>query len=736
LDASGTGAGGTDGTGDDREPTRPSFIPPDAGTGQGAVRTSGAPIGWPAWTVEAAGRARRIAGRAWKPALIAGAVGLLAAGVLLTIAYLMTPIPSGTQPGAIAQGSIYYYSDGKTVITRQGVNRTTVPLAEVPEQARQAVISAENHTFLKDSGVDLKGTLRAAWSTLTGGQVQGGSTITQQMVRNYYGGFSQERTLSRKLREIVVAHKVGTSRSKDWILEKYLNTIYFGRGAYGIQAAARAYYGKDVRDLTTAEGAYLAAAIQQPSVFGAASGAEHAQPDPQAVARWRYVLSGMVKSGALSQAQAAGLTFPTPRANWRTSGLAGQQGYMVQAARDELKRRGYTDDEIDKGGLKIVTTFDRDLMGMAKEAVTSLVPAGTPKAVRTGLAAVEPDTGAVVAFYGGKDYLQQQFDNVFSAKVQAGSGFKPYVLAAALNAGDSLDTVVDGDSPQYFRGTAVKNNAGRSYGDVDLVTATQESINTAYVNLGLSVGLKNVVAMAESMGVPAAQLEQHAAAPTLSIGVASVSPVQQAGAYATFAADGVHRETHVLKSVTDTNGHTETITARSSRAFGSAVADDASYALSQVVESGTGTGARLADGRPMAGKTGTTDGGKAIWFTGYTRQLATSVAIFRGDNRPVSIPGYATYGGTLPAAIWKAFMTKAMEGLPMKDITSSAHRNYADPYSYGNQYGDQYGNPYGDQYGNPYGNPDDPTSQLTRGDQNRVPRYSRNAGPDTAGTPD
>jgi membrane peptidoglycan carboxypeptidase len=713
----GTGAGAGDGMGAGREPARvrPSIIPADPGRDEDREATQNLPIAAPVREPRGTAvldRARRIAEQAWKPTLIGGAVGLLAIGALLTIAYLMTPVPSGTQPGAIAQGSVFYYSDGKTAITRQGVNRTTVPLAEVPEQARQAVISAENRTFPKDSGVDLKSTLRAAWSTLTGGQVQGGSTITQQMVRNYYGGFSQDRTLTRKLKEIVVAHKVGTTKPKDWILEKYFNTIYFGRGAYGIQAAAKAYYGKDVGDLTTAEGAYLAAAIQQPSVFAEPSGAERAK----AVARWHYVLSGMVKSGALSQTQAGGLTFPTPRENWRTSGLEGQKGYMVQAARDELNRRGYTDDEIDKGGLKIVTSFDRDLMRMAKDAVTSLVPAGTPKAVRTGLAAVEPDTGAVVAFYGGKDYLKQQFDNAFAAKVQAGSGFKPYVLAAALGAGHDLNTVVDGDSPQYFNGTAVKNDSGRSYGDVDLVTATENSINTAYVNLGLQVGLKNVVSMAEGMGIPAAQLRQHASAPTLSLGVASVSPVQQAGAYATFAADGVHRETHVLRSVADTSGHTETITAKSTRAFGADVADDASFALSQVVESGTGTGARLADGRPMAGKTGTTDSGKAIWFTGYTRQLAASVAIFRGDNRPVSIPGYATYGGALPAAIWKAFMTKAMNGMPMEDVTSSRpERNFQpDPYGSGDQ---------GDPFLWDQGDPTAETQRRTRPYADDIPGF-------------
>ncbi|MGH3391821.1 MAG: penicillin-binding transpeptidase domain-containing protein, partial [Actinomadura sp.] len=218
----------------------------------------------------------------------------------------------------------------------------------------------------------------------------------------------------------------------------------------------------------------------------------------------------------------------------------------------------------------------------------------------------------------------------------------------------------------------------------------------------------NVVAMAEAMGVPAAQLKQHASAPTLALGVASVSPVQQAGAYATFAADGVHRETHVLRSVTDTNGHTETITPKSNRAFAAGIADDASFALSQVVESGTGTGARLADGRPMAGKTGTTDNGKAIWFTGYTRQLAASVAIFRGDNRPVSIPGYATYGGALPAAIWKSFMTKAMDGMPMEDITSSGQRwDYGpDPYEF--EGGGDQDDPY------PPWERDDPTSEMRR----------------------
>ncbi|MBC6460201.1 transglycosylase domain-containing protein, partial [Actinomadura sp. HBU206391] len=590
-------------------------------------------------------------------------LGLVGFGVLgFAIAYLLTPIPSA-QSGAKAEGSVFYYADGKTVIAKQGTNRVVVPLSAVPEAVRAAVISAENRSFYNDPGVSLTSTTRALWSTVSGEQVQGGSTITQQMVRNYYSGLSQERTVFRKLKEIMVALKVGREKDKDWILQQYLNTIYFGRNAYGIQAAAKAYYNTDVKSLTPEQGAYLAAAIQLPSYFADPYGDKRAPAEQ----RWRYVIDGMVRLGAVKASDAATMKFPVPPEQKHTDVLKGQVGYMMDIAKKELESRGYAEDEINRGGLKIVTTFDKKLMDAAASAVNSNLPEETSNKVLTGLVSINSANGEVQAFYGGRDYLKRQLDSSFGAYAQAGSGFKPYVLAAALDDGLGLDSTVDGSSPQTFNNVSLENNNNTSYGTVDLVTATQQSINTAYINLGQEVGLNKVTAMAEKLGIPKRQLTANSAntSPTFPLGTVSVSPVQQASAYATFAAEGVHHKPHVIKSIARPGSKPEKITDKGVQAFDKDVARDATYAMTKVVEGGTGTAAQLYD-REVAGKTGTTDEGRAIWFNGFIPQMATSVGIFRTDNKPLEIPGYSIYGGVLPAQIWRSYMAEATQNMPVE----------------------------------------------------------------------
>ncbi|QXJ26442.1 penicillin-binding protein [Actinomadura graeca] len=586
------------------------------------------------------------------------------------IAYLFTPVPS-PQEQAIAQGPAFYYSDGKTLIAKTGVNRDAVTLDKIPMGVRNGVIAAENRSFYQDPGVSVQGTTRAFWSTVTGEQLQGGSTITQQMVRNYYGGIGKERSVTRKLKEIMVSLKVGREKSKNWILEQYLNTIYFGRDAYGVQAAAKAYYGKDVSELTPAEGAYLAAAIQQPSNFSDPTGAHR----PYAEQRWRAVVANMVRDGAVTQADASAMRFPVPVRQKITDILKGQKGYMVNVAKKELvERRGYSEDEINRSGLKITTTFDRRLMDAVKQAVTASTPDGMSKRIRTAVVSVDPSTGQVLAFYGGRDYLDEMASSAFYDTAQVGSGFKPIALAAALDDGKSLMSTYDGSSPQYFNNTAIKNDSGESFGQVDLVTATEHSVNTAYVNLGQDIGTRRIAEMAEKMGIPADQMTPaQRAAPTFPLGVVSLHPVQQAGVYGTFAAEGVHRTPFVVKAVTDDKGEARTFAEKGNRAFSTQVARDATYAMQRVVQSGTGRAAQLPDGRDVAGKTGTTNGGRAIWFNGFIPQMATSVAMFRTDNKPLNIPGYGAYGGQLPAQIWNAYMGDAV------NIKGYEHKSFGSP---------------------------------------------------------
>ncbi|WP_433335083.1 transglycosylase domain-containing protein [Spirillospora sp. CA-294931] len=589
--------------------------------------------------------------------VVLGFLGLCVAG--FAIAYLFTPIPS-PQEQAIAQGPTFLYSDGKTPIAKTGTNRDAVKLEQVPKGVRDAVIAAENRSFYADPGVSVSGTARAFWSTVSGEQLQGGSTITQQMVRNYYGGIGTERSVTRKLKEVMVSLKVGREKPKNWILEQYLNTIYFGRDSYGVQAAAKAYYGKDVSRLTPAEGAYLAAAIQQPTNFADPSGSNRAYSEQ----RWRAVVANMVRDRSVSQSEAAAMKFPMPVKEKATDVLKGQKGYMVNVAKKELvERRGYSEDEINRSGLKITTTFDKRLMDAAKDAVNARTPDRMNKKIRTGLVSVDPKTGQVLAFYGGRNYLDEMLTSTFGDWAQAGSGFKPIVLAAALKDGVSLSSTFDGSSPQYYNGAPIKNNEGHSYGRVNLVTATQNSVNTAYVNIGQEIGLDKVTEMAEKMGIPKNQLTANGAnvAPSFPLGVISVHPVQQAGVYATFAAEGRHRTPYVVKSVSDNKEHTRTFTEKGKQVFSAQVARDASYAMQRVVQSGTGTNAQLDDGRDIAGKTGTTENGRAIWFNGYIPQMATTVAMFRSDNKPLNIPGYGSFGGQLPAQIWNSYMSDAVD---------------------------------------------------------------------------
>ncbi|GAA3758217.1 transglycosylase domain-containing protein [Salinactinospora qingdaonensis] len=593
------------------------------------------------------------------------AVMFVLATIGFGVAYATIPVPNATQAQVMYQGSTFYYSDGETVFSERGVNRDPVDLEEVPERVQNAILSAENRGFWDEPGVSITGTMRAAFSTLTGQQVQGGSTITQQMVRNYYEGLSQERTVSRKMREIIISLKVDRSQPKEWILEQYLNTIYFGRNAYGIQAAAQAYYHKDVGDLTSSEAALLAAAIQQPTKFGLAD----SETTPEMENRWGYVVDGLVSMGTISQAEAQEYEFPKPNEQIPQEGvdLSGYKGYMLQQAMAELKELGYDEDSINRGGYKVVTSFDKRLMEAAKEAVnTHVPPEDRSEGVKVGLTAVNPANGEVVAFYGGEDYMANQYDTAFNGTAQIGSSFKPYVLATALHQGYSLNSMVDGSYPQTFNGKSITSHGPNR--PIDLIEATAFSSNTGYINLGLNVGLKEVRQMAYDMGLPEGSIKDHQLVPVMPLGVSSVSPFDQASAYGTFANGGVRVEPHVVREVINLDGENERPEVGSNRVLSQDEAADATHALEQVLNYGTAAGKK--PGRPAAGKTGTTDGNVAAWFAGYTPQLSAAVGIYSADNKStVSLPYYGPIsGGSAPADVWETFMTTAHEGKEVKEF--------------------------------------------------------------------
>ncbi|GAB3679591.1 transglycosylase domain-containing protein [Actinocorallia lasiicapitis] len=619
-----------------------------------------------------------------------GVLGFLGVGVIgFAIAYVLTPVPDGAQFDARKQLNTYYYADGKTVIAEVGTNRQPVKLAQVSKYMQQAVISAENRSFYSDPGVSFSGTLRAFWSTVSGGQVQGGSTITQQMVRNYYRGLSQERSVTRKLKEVMVSLKVGQSKDKDWIMEQYLNTIYFGRDSYGIQAASQAYFKKDAKSLTASESAFLAAAIQQPSVYQNVN----AKTRASAQERWQYVLNGMVAAGNVTADEAAKTKFPKIKKQDLKNIYGGQNGYMVVAANNELRRRGYSDETIALGGLKVTTTYQKAKMEAAQRAVEN-VTRNMPKEQEVGLVSVDTSNGEVIGFYGGRDYLKKQFSNSFSEKNQAGSGFKPYVLAAALDNGMKLTDTISGNQPFYCKGVPKPiNNDGSegSLGEINLVRATAKSSNTAFARLNQDIGADTVTEVAEKFGLPAEELtapvdtagtklNQTCSYP---LGTASLTTVQQAAGYATFANGGVYYKPHVIKEITDRNNKKKKIVEKGVRAVSEEVAGDATYAMSKVVESGTGSRAQLDD-RESAGKTGTAEFGSSIWYNGYVPQIATAVNIFHGKPKyrlkPLVIPGYSSYGGAAPATIWRDYMSDAVKDLPVVDFPEPSESVYSGYY--------------------------------------------------------
>jgi membrane peptidoglycan carboxypeptidase len=407
------------------------------------------------------------------------------------------------------------------------------------------VLAAEDRSFYENRGISPSGIARAFWSNLRGNATQGGSTITQQYAKNAY--LSQERTYSRKFKEFFIAVKLARRDDKDKILEDYLNTIYFGRGAYGIETAAQTYFGKPASRLTVEQGAVLASVIRSPANY---------DPDDDAEAlenRFNYVLDGMVAKNWLPAGDRAGMQVPKTADAKKPKG--GQNFYLLDSVRRELKEQGFSDQDIDLGGLRVVTTFDRKAQRSAVRAVRQERPRENARNVHIGLSAVQPGTGAVLAMYGGSN--AGELNEATQARVQPGSSFKPFALTGALRDDVGLRSRFNGNSPQELPGTdkEVNNEFDLDYGSsVDLVKATEDSINTAYVDLALEIGPRQVMEAAVDAGIPedTPGLEPNAVIP---LGTASVHNIDMANAYATFAAQGEATPWHVLDEVKGARRH-------------------------------------------------------------------------------------------------------------------------------------------------------------------------------------
>nr|WP_202420677.1 transglycosylase domain-containing protein [Actinomadura rayongensis] len=598
---------------------------------------------------------------------------------LVGVAYWQTPIPEATQEAATAQESVIYYKDGKTPLARIGTRREDVDLKDVPPHVRNAVLAAEDRDFYSEPGVSPKGVASALFSAATGGDVRGGSTITQQLARNYYEGLSQQRSISRKLKEILISVRLGNEKEKDWILNQYLNTVAFGREAYGIQAAARAYFRTDVRKLSISQAAMLAAMIQRPYYF-VTYGSDDQPAKKALIERWNYVLDGMVKKGWLNESERAQQKFPKTYKVWTDVKDGGQTEYMKQIVLGELRDLGISDQVLERGGLRITSTFDKNLTDYTQTLVQQVKKEnGLDGLIHFGLASVDPQTGGVIAAYGGPGYAKQSFNDSFQGAVQPGSSFKPVVLATALDKGISLNTTLNGAYRRTFGDYTLTNDSRSENGVYNLVQMTQLSINTAYVDLGQKVGLDNVVEMAKKMGVPPSK-ELSASNASLPLGPMNVSAVDMASVYSTFANSGKHTQVHVIKKIADARGNVvKRLPYKEKEIFSPGVAGDATKAMRAVVTSGTGRKASLG-ARPVAGKTGTTDQNQSAWFVGYTPHMATAVAMWRQtkDGRKrlslQGIGGYSQiYGGDVPAMTFQRFMTKALDGTPVDELPAAVN---------------------------------------------------------------
>ena len=628
-------------------------------------------------------RSRRRAGKAprtrrQKVLLVLGALGILFLVGLAGVAFAIARVPL-PEPISTAQTTILYYSDGKTELGRVGAeNRTDIPFEKVPEHIRQAVLAAENRDYYSEPGISPRGMFRALFSNVRGNSTQGGSTITQQYAKNAF--LSQERTWSRKLREIAISIKLDRTYSKDHIFELYLNQIYYGRGAYGLQAAANAYFGKRAENLTVAEGAVLAASIRSPAAYDPLQHPERAQ------ARWRYVIDGMVKKGWLEEAAAAQLKYPQPGtvSSNKNNDLNGPKGYIINYVKDELAAKAaIPQDAVSVGGYRITTTIVKPLQDAAIEAVHERLD--DPEDPAAALISVEPRSGAIKAYYGGREG-NGKLDFARQPVRQPGSSFKPYVLAAALEDGISLRSRFNGNSGLEIDGypKEIENFGGDSYGRVDLLEATQKSINTAYVELAKEVGPKKVADLARRAGIPGPDdgdgkvtLGGDSPGIGIGLGIYEIHPIDQAVGFATFANGGIRTEPFMVQRVVQGGETLYTAKVESERAFPADVAADAVYAMERVVQAGTGTAADLGR-HPVAGKTGTTQDNKDSWFAGFTApddsgegQLATAVWLGFPQPKPMigvaGVPGQVT-GGSAPARIWRAYMDVAMEDAPVGEF--------------------------------------------------------------------
>ncbi|MGH9154861.1 MAG: transglycosylase domain-containing protein [Acidimicrobiales bacterium] len=572
--------------------------------------------------------------------------------------------------GEVAQNSLVFDGDGKLLaVLHAEENRSPITLGQVPRHVVTAVIDLEDDRFWSHGGINLSSTVRALVTNVQAGEVrQGGSTITQQLVKNAL--LTPDKTVGRKVREAVLAIRLEDEMSKPEILERYLNIVYFGNGAYGLQAAAETYFNSSVEQLTVGQATLLAGIIRNPV------GYDPVRRPAAAASRRSFAVDRMVALGHLTAAQADSVRRePLPTEVFTP--LPPPNDYFVEEVKQRLlddERLGESAQErynaVFKGGLRIYTTLDSRLQKLAEQNRAKVL---TQRITRGGftsaLAVVEPSTGYVKALVAGDDFGVEKYNLATQGKRQPGSSFKVIVLLAALDAGFSPNDTIDGTSPCTLKVPGFDiyrpdNYEGSAGGVMSLTDATARSVNCAYARLGVAVGLDKVVDMAVRLGIPRDRLD---AFPSISLGAEEVTPLEMAGAYAAIANDGVFHPPTFLVKVADRRGKVLFEgPGRGQRAVSAETARQAVKVMRTVVERGTGTAARLP-GRQVAGKTGTSQNYENAWFVGFTPQLATSVWMGSpvGNVPMTNVGGRRVTGGSYPAMIWGGFMAAALADQPV-----------------------------------------------------------------------
>jgi len=561
-----------------------------------------------------------------------------------------------------AQRSFILADDGTILARLYLENREDIPLDQIPEYVQEAFIAIEDERFYEHKGVDYYGITRAAVTNVKNQKiVEGGSTITQQYVKNSVG--ERDRTFTRKIKEAVMALRLEQQHSKKEILEAYLNTIYFGHGAYGVEAAAEKFFGKKASELTVAEGALLAGVTKAPFDFS-----PYRNPD-KAFRRQVIVIDQMARLGYITkeEAEQAKNTHPNLKPLEEEQIIA---PYFVEHVKQDLIKK-YGVEKVFKGGLRIHTTLNIRAQRFAEEAVArQLDRENDPQAA---LVSINPKNGHIIAMVGGRDFQNVKYNLATQGKRQPGSAFKMFVLVTALMQGVSPDDTFNSSSPQsikisdnrYDKPWIVRNCEGGGHGMMKLRDATVKSVNAVYANVTMKVGAENIVKTAHAMGIKT-KIDPY---PSIGIGglTIGVSPLEMASAYGTLANQGVHVEPMAVTKITDAGGHViEEFQPVSNQAIDRNIANQATDILQGVIQRGTATRANI--GRPAAGKTGTNQLYRDAWFVGYTPNLVTAVWMGHPEAQisMYSVHGSRGFGGIIPATIWNHYMKNTLRGTPIE----------------------------------------------------------------------